>query len=395
MLSYLKTSGFQTITVTDVTGTVLSRPHAPSRTGDDASAKGYVGPAIKGRTALTLEPGTTIALGLFYGFPVKRGNEVVGSIVAGMNIADTAMLERLSAVYGTEFSMFYGDAMVSSTIETGDESAGAEKIGPDIVNAVAVDGKTLFYDMDVAGQRLRSFFEPFQVNDKIVGMLSAGVSTRDLRRTVQNAMWRVALSAILFMSFAVLFSYFFARSVSRPIRRLVFLMKKVRGGDFAIPQSEFRWNAKNEIGEIFLAINEAVRAQAEYIGEVMDSAERVSDNSEDLSHLSSESRKLAERIKKSAADISQISDKTNESVTNATISHIVTIAREQESSLSVITDTTDSLSKSMGELAYRIAAVNTEASDTFETSMGVMGTANKMKDLAASLQETLARFNIA
>jgi hypothetical protein len=49
----------------------------------------------------------------------------------------------------------------------------------------------------------------------------------------------------------------------------------------------------------------------------------------------------------------------------------------------------------MNELAHRVAAVNTEASGTFETSMKVMATANKMKDLAASLQETLARFNIA
>jgi methyl-accepting chemotaxis protein len=80
---------------------------------------------------------------------------------------------------------------------------------------------------------------------------------------------------------------------------------------------------------------------------------------------------------------------------SASISHIVTITREQEFSLNMIADTTDSLSRSMNELAHRIAAVNTEASGTFETSMKVMGTANKMKDLAASLQETLARFNIA
>jgi methyl-accepting chemotaxis protein len=319
MLSYLTTSGFQTITVTDATGTVLSRPHAPGRTGDNASAKGYVGPAIRGETALTLEPGTTIALGLFYGFPMKRDGRVVGAIVAGMNVADAAVLKKLSAIYGAELSMFYGDTMVSSTIKMDDgASAGAKKIDPNIVSAVVVGGKTLFYDMNVAGQHFRSFFEPFRVNGRTVGMLSAGASTRELRQTILNATWRVVLAAIIFVPFAVLFSYFFAQSISRPIRRLVFLMKKVEGGDFAIPQSEFRWNAKNEIGEIFLAINEAVRAQAEYIGEVMDSAGRVFDSSEELSHLSSESRKTAERIRESAADISQISDKTHESMTNAT-----------------------------------------------------------------------------
>jgi hypothetical protein len=63
---YLTISELDTITVTDGAGNVISRPHAPGRTGDNISSKGYISPALSGRDSVVLEPGTTIKLGLFY-----------------------------------------------------------------------------------------------------------------------------------------------------------------------------------------------------------------------------------------------------------------------------------------------------------------------------------------
>ncbi|MDR3264704.1 MAG: cache domain-containing protein, partial [Synergistaceae bacterium] len=216
MLSYLKVSGFDTITVTDAKGVVLSRPHAPGVTGDDISEKGYVGPALKGQIARSVERGTTIGFGLFYGLPVFSGSEIAGAIAVGVDLGEAGMLDQLAGMYRAEVTLYYGDSRVSTTLSKDGRRLLETKADPEVVDAVIGRGQQYYGELTLAnGSVLRTLYQPFVVNGKRIGMLSAGVSTSLLEQAITSATHRVAAAAAIFILLAMGMSWLFARSIDR------------------------------------------------------------------------------------------------------------------------------------------------------------------------------------
>jgi signal transduction histidine kinase/DNA-binding NarL/FixJ family response regulator len=216
MLSYLKVSGFDTITVTDANGLVLSRPHAKNFVGDNASEKTYVGPALRGETVMAISSGTTIELGLFYGVPVIWDSKVVGTIVAGINLGKSEMLDRIADMYRTDVTLFYKDTRVSTSVMEDRQLVIGTKADPEVVDAVIGRGE-LYYGKSRLpnGVAIRTVYKPFVFNGERVGMLSAGVPTLYLEQAVWSAMFRVAVAATVFILLAMAASYLFGKSITR------------------------------------------------------------------------------------------------------------------------------------------------------------------------------------
>ncbi|MDR2136909.1 MAG: response regulator, partial [Synergistaceae bacterium] len=215
MFLYLKVSGFDTITITDADGTVLSRPHARHYRGDDISKKGYIAPPLKGEAASTVEKGSTIGTGLFYGVPLIRDSRIVGAIAMGINLGKAGMMDRLSSMYRAEVALFYGDDRVDAT--AGREGARIldAKADSAVVESVLQKGEPYYGELTLAdGTVLRTLYKPFVFNGKRIGILSAGVSTRLLEQAIGSAVTRVSVAAIVFVLLAAGISYFFARSIA-------------------------------------------------------------------------------------------------------------------------------------------------------------------------------------
>ncbi|MDR1979252.1 MAG: cache domain-containing protein, partial [Synergistaceae bacterium] len=217
MESYLRTSGFNTITITNSEGVVLSRPHAPNYVGDNISGKGYIGPALKGREVQIIEAGTTINLGLFYGMPIinKEGN-VVGTIAAGVNLEDTDIIDQLADMYRAEVTFYYGDKRVNTTLEENGRRITGTKAPPAAVDAVFGRGVSYYGRLKMGDENtLRTLYRPFVFNGERVGILAAGVSTQPLDQAIRSAVYRVAISAAVFVLLAMRASYIFARNIAK------------------------------------------------------------------------------------------------------------------------------------------------------------------------------------
>ncbi|MDR3231372.1 MAG: cache domain-containing protein [Synergistaceae bacterium] len=216
MLPYLKVSEFDTITVTDAEGTVLSRPHAAHIIGDNISEKGYIGPALKGQRAQTVERGTTIGVGLFYGLPVIRDSEIVGAIAVGVNLGEAHMLDQLASMYRAEVTLYYGDRRVSTTLRENGRRLLETRAKPEVVEAVMGRGEQFYGELTLAdGNVLRTLYKPFVVNGRRIGMLSAGASTYLLERAIASVTYRVVAAATIFILLAMGTSWLFARSIDR------------------------------------------------------------------------------------------------------------------------------------------------------------------------------------
>jgi PAS domain S-box-containing protein len=217
LLSYLKISDFDTITITDADGLVLSRPHARNFVGDNASLKGYVGPALRGETVTIIEGGTTIGLGLFHGVPVidHSNGEIVGSLVAGLNLVNPVMLEKLSNMFNIELSIFYGDTRVGSTIKSGDMRLTGTTSAPEIAAAVIGRGESHFGEYVLGNDTsLRTFYKPFYINGKIIGMLAGATSTLPLDIAVRKARMRIIGIVLAFIFIGAPITWIFSRAIS-------------------------------------------------------------------------------------------------------------------------------------------------------------------------------------
>jgi signal transduction histidine kinase/CheY-like chemotaxis protein len=216
MLAYLNISGFDTITVTDANGVVLSRPHQPSVMGDNVSERGYIGPPLDGQAALTVERGTTIDLGLFYGFPVIKDSKIVGAVAVGVNFGKPYLLDKLAGMYRAELSLYYGDTRVNSTlIENGARMINT-KADPVAAAAVLERGELYYGELNLSnGQALRVMNKPFVLNGRVIGMLSAGVSKRPLNHAITVSIIRVVITGGVFTVIALWLSLLFARNISK------------------------------------------------------------------------------------------------------------------------------------------------------------------------------------
>ncbi|GHV52318.1 methyl-accepting chemotaxis protein [Synergistales bacterium] len=385
LLPYLKVSGLDTLTVTDSNGIVLSRPHAQSRIGDSVAKKGYIAPALTGGTSLVLESGTTIALGLFYGFPVKSANgKVIGAIAIGFNIGNPAMADKLKAMYQADITVYYGDKAASTTLMRDGERMLDTVPPPELLDVVVKQGKNTHRFDDILDVTYRTAYRPFVFNGQNVGMLAGGLSTENLESTIKETALEIALSCLGVMIFAVALTYFFTRSISNPMDKLVELMERLRKGDLTMTDHDFMYKRSDEIGEIFDALQATVESQSEYIMTIKDSSARVSDGSHDLAELSLASNHTVDSMKHSAAELSSISASTNESVQRASgaLRNIAELS-------SNVSGTAENGAKIMNDVSKQINSSADRVQEALDEIGNVMRMVNENNEQIKSLGESI------
>ncbi|MDR1915665.1 MAG: methyl-accepting chemotaxis protein [Synergistaceae bacterium] len=408
LISYLNISELDTITVTDEFGTVISRPHAQDRTGDNISSKGYIAPALSGGISTVLEPGTTIKLGMFYGFPITHNGKVLGAVAIGVNLANPDMLDHLKSMYRSEVTLFFGEKRISTTIMS-DGLRIEDDAEPDIVRHVIDNGESFYGVVDIAGTSYRTEYKPFKFKGKNVGMVSASISVTDLMDTIKTVIYHVMLFSVPVTLIALVLTLMFSRKISGPMKHMVSLVKKIENGDLAVSDADFRYMRRDEIGDIFGALRESIRAQVEYISGAKHSAKLVSEGADSLFASSEELNSMAEDLKHSAVNIAQIASDTHASTLNAS-NHLKDVSEKSDGVLKTASDgarvlndvlsqtnsSVGSLTEALGEMEYvmRMVSDNQEHIRSLGTSIGeISGFISVISNIAS--QTNLLALNAA
>ena len=81
----------------------MQRGHSDKK-GDNVADQANVKKALGGQASVGVEEGTLVKLSLRAGYPVKAGNEIVGSVTAGLNLSsDNTFVDSLEE--GTRHGM--------------------------------------------------------------------------------------------------------------------------------------------------------------------------------------------------------------------------------------------------------------------------------------------------
>ena len=248
------------------------------------------------------------------------------------------------------------------------------------------EGENFYKESELAGILHETVYKPFVFNGRNVGIAAAGISLAPLRRTIGTTVFFVALTCLAIMLLALAVTFFFTRSISRPMKRLVSLVKKIKEGNLVISENEFQYGRRDEIGDIFNTMRESIGAQFESMSEIKDSATQLADASDGLFASSDELRRMAEELRLSAANISQITNGTHVSTQNASV-YMKEVSEKSDNVLETASNGAQVLNEVLDHTNVSVEGLG-ESLREMEDAMRAVGNNHEhIKSLGASIQE--------
>ncbi len=104
---------------------------------------------------------------------------------------------------------------------------------------------------------------PLVILDRVIGVLEVGLDTTGISEAIRRTNNQSLLIAMAAFTLGGLCVWFFARSLTRPIRKLMEAVERVAAGDL---EHEIRVTGRDEIGHLALSFNDMTRRLREYTG---------------------------------------------------------------------------------------------------------------------------------
>ena len=237
------------VTVCTADGTVLVRGHS-DQAGDKLGQKYLTvhAPLVTKRRVSGLEMVNSSLLVLSTGVPIFSGEKLAGVAVFATILSDNYLLENIKTTQGVEFSIFYEDTRVSTTLDAtgGNSIAGTKVTDQTILNAVLDREETVATQHSIAGKNFDTIYWPWRdIAGNTKGMFLVAVS----REEAATMLWRsivmystVVLAITLIM---VLFGFVVSRAIAIPIKKITEHAQAVAGGDL---EHSFSLTSKDEVG---------------------------------------------------------------------------------------------------------------------------------------------------
>jgi two-component system NtrC family sensor kinase len=295
---------FDFLSLTDREGIVLIRTSNPDKTGDDKSQCDLVQVALEGtsvsgtqilnRKELLKEGGTTLADRAFItiiptpkAMPDTRTEETGGMVLkAAAPIRDTkgsvigvlyggrilnrnySIVDKIKdLVYKAEkydgkdigtATIFQWDLRISTNVQmSGGERAIGTRVSKEVYQKVLQEGNPWVDRAFVVDDWYITSYSPIRdFTGKVIGVLYVGILEqpyRDLKRDVARTFLTITVLGVVLV---LLLSYIIAGNITRPLKHITSVTRKVANGDLS---QEVDINSRDEMEEVADSFNQMVR----------------------------------------------------------------------------------------------------------------------------------------
>jgi methyl-accepting chemotaxis protein len=264
-------------TVCDPEGNVILRSYDPENYGDSVLSQQNVRDALAGKRATYIESGTAIKISIRSGSPVyDTDGTLLGAVSAGVRWDTNEMMDSMKEQMGAEFTAFYGDERVATTIIQNGQRATGTKITDETVISEVMNGKREYIgDTQILGQPYKAFYKPL-INpaNEVFAMLFFGLPQSEIISMSNEFTINIILigAGVLLVSILVLLSV--TRTVTAPINKLAAMVSEISDGNFNFNEDRASIS-KDEIGRLtvdFYAMTDVVKA---IINELSALSERI------------------------------------------------------------------------------------------------------------------------
>jgi len=211
-------TGLESITISDREGKCLARGHS-DKVGDSVAKQVNVQKALKGEITVGVEQGTVVKFSLRTGYPVKKGDEIVGVITPGFTLSSDRFVDEIKKKLGLECTLFQGDTRISTTImKDGKRALGTKMDNPAVLETVIQKGMRFTGHNTILGRAYNTAYWPIvDVNGKNAGMFFIGQHREFIERVLNETHLSTLISTVVVGLIMLTFGFFFCKALVKPI----------------------------------------------------------------------------------------------------------------------------------------------------------------------------------
>ena len=267
-----------TITVTDNEGNVIIRQHDPDSKDDNISGQFNVQKALAEETSWTLNKDDSLGLISQAGAPVEnQRGDVIGTVVAGFTLKNSALLESLKQVYGMEFTIYSGDERLTTTFEQAGETAEHTQMDANIRASVMENGQKFTGNVSMLGEPYIASYIPLTDSEgHIIGALASAMPQEEANAAVMQTILHAGVTAVaVIVISALILSLFVRRSIRKPMLAMVDASRALADGHMDV---KIDWHRrKDEIGILGNAFTRVIERISGLVSDIISQEERIAE----------------------------------------------------------------------------------------------------------------------
>lgn len=247
--------------------------YSSSDTISSARSADYVAQALGGDFNTVVDIVDDKTLAAISAVPVHKGSKVVGAIIVTNSLGNQSDMDALKATSGADYGVFLNGTQLTTTIEVDGVRQNGTQLPPDIYDVIHNQKVRYSGDTVLMGEHYMVNYEPLlDLKGTVIGALFSGknlASVKQQNRTITLAAALIGLLLFIITDFLLL--GFVRRRIVRPLNRIVDLSGQVAGGNLGLSTTldeDYTYAKSDEIGRVFFAQIETVRALRAYIGEI-------------------------------------------------------------------------------------------------------------------------------
>ncbi|MBR4831502.1 MAG: cache domain-containing protein [Butyrivibrio sp.] len=317
------------------------------------------------------------------------------------------MIDKLHAQTGIDYTIFYGDTRVLTTIyKSGTKERLIGTKASEAVIKTTLNGKQDYYSttLKIEGMPYYGYYVPIINSDGAVfGMVFSGRESSDVKQDISASTSRMIIIAVLTTIIISAVGIFLAFRVSKQMQGIAKLVDQIAGGSLKNEFDESIIDNKNEIGAIAESTSILSKKLDEVISKTKDMSNRLNTAGIELSESSSQAAAASSQVTNAVGEVSKGAVSQAESVQDAasstdTIGNNIDLISEKVMSLDEaakrMQESCDKATNALSEIVVQNSAVAEAVNEIGTTIDATNDSANEIAKFSDAINDIASQTNL-